>query len=54
MRKQRLTKDEANRAIAMQRQPSCCSTLDFIQVPGFPSAMRVFALTHSRRIAFQR
>jgi len=28
--------------------------LDFIQVPGFPSAIRVFALTHSRRIAFQR
>jgi hypothetical protein len=28
--------------------------LDFIQVPGFPSALRVFALTHSRRIVVQR
>jgi hypothetical protein len=28
--------------------------LDFIQVPGFPSAIRVFALTHSRRIVVQR
>jgi hypothetical protein len=32
----------------------CHDTLDFIQVPGFPSAIRVFALTHSRRIVFQR
>ena len=30
------------------------SLLDFIQVPGFPSAIRVFALTHSRRNVFQR
>jgi hypothetical protein len=30
------------------------SLLDFIQVPGFPSAIRVCTLTHSRRIAFQR
>jgi len=29
-------------------------TLDFIQVPGFPSAIRVFALTHSRRNVVQR
>src|SRR5438046_8043556 len=29
-------------------------TLDFIQVPGYPSAIRVFALTHSRRIVVQR
>ena len=28
--------------------------LDFIQVPGFPSAIRVFALTYSRRIVVQR
>ena len=27
-------------------------TLDFVSVPGFPSAIRVFALTHSRRIVF--
>jgi hypothetical protein len=29
-------------------------TLDFIQVPDFPSAIRVFALTHSRRNVVQR
>jgi hypothetical protein len=29
-------------------------TLDFIQVPGFPGAIRVFALTHSRRNVFER
>jgi len=29
-------------------------TLDFIQAPGFPSAIRVFALTHSRRNVVQR
>ena len=28
--------------------------LDFIQAPGFPSAIRVFALTHSRRNVVQR
>jgi hypothetical protein len=33
----------------MQLQRVCHDTLDFIQVPGFPSAIRVFALTHSRR-----
>jgi catechol 2,3-dioxygenase-like lactoylglutathione lyase family enzyme len=30
-------------------QRVCHDTLDFIQVPGFPSAILVFALTHSRR-----
>ena len=35
--------------IARQLQFVCHDTLDFIQVPGFPSAIRVFALTHSRR-----
>jgi hypothetical protein len=29
-------------------------TLDFIQVPGYPSAIHVFALTHSRRNVIQR
>jgi hypothetical protein len=36
----------------MQVQRVCHNTLDFIQGPGFPSAIRVFALTHSRRIVF--
>jgi hypothetical protein len=27
---------------------------DFVSVPGFSSAIRVFALTHSRRIVFRR
>ena len=36
----------------MCRRCHCHDTLDFIQVPGFPSAIRVFALTHSRRIVF--
>jgi hypothetical protein len=27
-------------------------TLDFVSVPGFPSAIRVFAVTHSGRIVF--
>ena len=48
------TKTVTNGPIAMQLQRVCHDTLDFIQVPGFPSAIRVFALTHSRRIAFQR
>jgi len=39
---------------ARQLQYSCHDTLDFIQVPGFPSAIRVFALTHSRRNVVQR
>jgi len=29
-------------------------TLDFIQVPGFPGAIRVFALTHSAVMLFKR
>ena len=33
-------------------QVICHDTLDFISVPGFPSAIRVFALTHSRRNVF--
>jgi len=32
----------------------CHDTLDFVSVPSFPSAIRVFALTHSSRIVFQR
>ena len=35
-------------------QRVCHDTLDFIQVPGFPSAIRVCALTHSRRNVVQR
>jgi hypothetical protein len=35
-------------------QSVCRNTLDFVQVPGFPSAIRVFALTHSRRNVVQR
>jgi hypothetical protein len=38
----------------MQVERVCHDTLDFIQVPGFPSAIRLFALTHSRRIVVQR
>ncbi len=38
--------------IAKQPRCVCDDTLDFIQAPGFPSAMRVFALTHSRRMLF--
>jgi hypothetical protein len=33
----------------MQLRGVCHDTLDFIQVPGFPSAILVFALIHSRR-----
>jgi hypothetical protein len=40
---------EANGPWAKQVQRVCHDTLDFIQVPGFPGAIRVFALTHSRR-----
>jgi hypothetical protein len=35
-------------------QRACHNALDFIEVPGFPSAIRVFALTHSRRNVVQR
>ena len=38
----------------MQLQCAWHDTLDFIQVPGYPSAIRLFALTHSRRIVVQR
>ena len=40
--------------IAVQLQRACHNALDFIQVPGFPSAIRVFPLTHSRRNVVQR
>jgi hypothetical protein len=40
--------------MAIWLQCACHDTLDFIQAPGFPSAIRLFELTHSRRIAFQR
>ena len=40
--------------ITIQRECGCHYALDLIQVPGFPSAIRVFALTHSRRIVVQR
>jgi hypothetical protein len=46
--------DEADGPFAMQHQHVCHDTLDFVSVPGFPSAICVFALTHSRRIVFQR
>src|SRR5437588_10631176 len=46
------TKTVTNGLIALQVERVCHDTLDFIQVPGFPSAIRVFALTHSRRIVF--
>jgi hypothetical protein len=46
--------DEANGPLAKQLRRVCHDTLDFIQVPGFPSAIRLFALTHSRRIVVQR
>jgi len=35
-------------------QRICHDTLDFIQVTGFPSAIRLLALTHSRRNVVQR
>jgi hypothetical protein len=50
---QRKTKNTRLRGpIPKQLQRVCHDILDFIQVPGFPSAIRVFALTHSRRIVF--
>ena len=48
------TKTVTNGPIAKQLQCDCYDTLDFVSVPGFPSVVRVFALTHSRRIVFQR
>jgi hypothetical protein len=46
------TKTVTNGPAAMQVQRVCHDTLDFVSVPGFPSATRVFALAHSRRIVF--
>jgi hypothetical protein len=40
--------------IARAPQRVCHNTLDFIEVPDFHSAIRVFALTHSRRNVVQR
>ncbi len=48
------TKTVTNGPLAQQVQSACHDTLDFIQVPGFPSAIRAFALTHSCRIVVQR
>jgi hypothetical protein len=45
---------EANRPTSKCAQRDCHDTLDYVSVPGFPSAICVFALTHSRRIVFQR
>jgi hypothetical protein len=44
----------SNGPIAKQLHGACDDTLDFIQVPGYPNAIRVFALTHSRRNVVQR
>ena len=44
----------ANGPISKQVERVGSDTLDFIQVPGYPSAIRVFALTHSRRNVVQR
>jgi hypothetical protein len=38
--------------IAIQVQHVCHTTLDFVQVPGFPSRIRALALTHSRVLLF--
>jgi len=38
----------------MQLQRVRYDTLDFVSVPGFPSATRLFAFAHSRRIVFRR
>ena len=46
--------DEANGPAAVQPKRVCHDTLDFIQVPGFPSAIHAVALTHSRRKVVQR
>jgi hypothetical protein len=47
------TKTVTNGPISKYVQGACHDKLDFIQVPGFPSAIRVFALTHSRRNVVQ-
>ena len=41
-------------ALASSVESVCHDTLDFIQVPGYPSAIRLFLLTHSRRNVVQR
>jgi hypothetical protein len=46
-------REQAGR-IAKPLQGVCHDTLDFVSVPGFPSAICVFALTHSGRIVVQR
>src|SRR5262249_33419079 len=48
------TRDEANGPIAKKPQRVSHAPLDFVSFPASPGAFRVFALTHSRRIAFQR
>src|SRR4029077_15118136 len=48
------TKTVTNGRRSNHLQCACHDTLDFIQVPGYPSAIRVFALTHSRRNVVQR
>jgi hypothetical protein len=40
--------------LAMQVQRVSHDTLAFVSVPGYPSAIHVFALTHSRRKVVQR
>ncbi len=35
--------------ISIQLERVCHDTLDFIQVPGYPIAIRLFAFTHSHR-----
>jgi hypothetical protein len=47
-------KTVTNGPIAKCAQRVCRDTLDFIQVPSYPSAIRVSALTHSRRNVVQR
>jgi hypothetical protein len=48
------SKTVTNGPIAKQLHWVCHDALDFIQVPGFPSAIHVLALTHSRRNVVQR
>jgi len=40
--------------ITIRPQHACRETLDFIQVPGFPSASHAFTFTHSRPKVVQR
>jgi hypothetical protein len=40
--------------IAKQLHRVCHDTLDFVSVSGFPTAIHLFRLTHSRRIVVQR